>query len=122
MVKGDDKPAATVVQEPGPAEPSVIAQKVGEITKYQRPFNSVLPADFVTEDDTLLTVGGLRTVMSQGSNPDSFDARVTTSDGRTQAQVGALPQADNKEITDHKATFMKLVELVAQTWPRIRQV
>jgi hypothetical protein len=188
LIEGGGKPPAAVVQEPGPADPSVIAQKVGAVTKYgdvpvfdactvlpvsaveelgfrdaahgwhnqtylsrsvpaaeatikdepepismciyepmiegrlerisiaiyQRPFNSLLPADYAIKNDTLLTVGGLRTVLSPGSKPDGFDAHITTSDGKTQASVGASTMADNKEITDHKATFMKLLELVAQ--------
>ncbi|MET8758184.1 hypothetical protein [Lentzea sp. NPDC004782] len=188
LIKGASGPQPVVGQEPGPVDAAVIAQKVGEVTKYgdvavfdactvmpatlleelgfrdaahgwhnqtylarsvpaaeatvkdelapisvcmyepmlenrierisiaiyQRPFSSLLPADYAVKGDTLLTVGGLKTVLSRGSKPDSFDARITTSDGWAQAIVGASAMADNKEITDHKATFMKLVEQVAQ--------
>ena len=34
LVKGGDTPQATVEQEPGPAGPSVISQKAGEVTRY----------------------------------------------------------------------------------------
>ncbi|KJK42080.1 hypothetical protein UK23_38825 [Lentzea aerocolonigenes] len=192
LVKGDHEPAAAMEQAPGPADTSVIGQKVGEVTKYgdvavfdactvlpvsaveelgfkdaahgwhnqtylsrsvptaeatikdeldpisvcmyepmienrmeritvsiyQRPFNSLLPADRAIKDDTLLTVGGLRTAMSPGLKPDSFDARITTNDGKTQAIVGASTMSDVKDITDHKAAFMKLLELVAQNLSR----
>jgi hypothetical protein len=188
LVKGDDKSAAATEQAPGPADPSVMAQNIGEVTRYgdvavfdacavlpatavedlgfkdaahgwhnqtylsrsvpaaeatikdeldpisvcmyepmienrleritlsvyQRPFNSLLPADYAIKDDTFLMVGGLRTVMAPGLKPDSFDARITTGDGKTQAHVGTSTMSDVKEITDHKATFMKLLELVAQ--------
>lgn len=84
------------------------------LSVYQRPFNRLLRADYVEKDDTLITVGGLQTVWSPGLKADGFDARITTSDGKTQVIVGASTMADNKEITDHKATFMKLLERVAQ--------
>lgn len=59
-------------------------------------------------------MGGLRTVLSPGLKPDGFHARITTADGTAQALVSASTLSDNKEITDHKATFMELVERVAQ--------
>jgi hypothetical protein len=84
------------------------------ISIFQKPFSDLLPADDLGEGDALLTVGGLRTVLSPGLKPDGFHARITTADGTAQALVSASTLSDNKEITDHKGTFMKLVELVAQ--------
>lgn len=109
-VKDEINPISVCLYEP------MIENRIERITLsiYQRPFNDLLPADYVGKDGTFLTVGGLRTVLSPGLKADGFNASITTSDGKTQAHVGASQMADNKEISDHKATFMKLLEQVAQ--------
>lgn len=79
----------------------------------QRPFNDLLPADYQGKDDTPVTAAGLRAYMSPGLKPDSFNARVTSTNGKAQAYLGASSLSNVKEITDPKATFVKLLEGVA---------
>ncbi|WP_143138710.1 hypothetical protein [Lentzea waywayandensis] len=79
----------------------------------QLPFNDVLPADFQGKDDTPVTAAGLRAYTSPGLKPDSFNARIISADGKAEAHLGASRMSNVKEITDPKATFMKLLEGVA---------
>lgn len=79
----------------------------------QLPFNDVLPAGYQSKDDTPVTAAGLKAYVNPGLKADSFNARFTSADGKTQAHLGASGMSNVGGITDPKAAFMKLLEGVA---------
>lgn len=85
----------------------------------QTPFNSLYRVDGPDKDETALAeVGGVRAFVSPDDKPDSFRARILANGSKVQARVGIRRMADNKEITDYRATFVKLVERVAQNFAK----
>ncbi|WP_191297883.1 hypothetical protein [Lentzea cavernae] len=79
----------------------------------QSPFNGMESAGYQGKEDTPVTAAGLKGFVRQGLKADSFDASLLSADGRAEVNLGASRMSNVKEITDPKATFMKLLEGVA---------
>ncbi|WP_089948604.1 hypothetical protein [Lentzea xinjiangensis] len=80
----------------------------------QVPFNDLYRVDGPRRDETALNVAGIRVFVSPDEKPDSFNARIVASDGKVQAHLGISRMADNKEISDYRATFDELARRVAE--------
>ena len=111
---------ATVTDQIGDPISSCLYEPSGgeEITRFtltvwQTPFNDLGRVDRVSEDETPLQVAGVKAYLTPGDKPDAFSARIVSDDNKAEAFLSARTMADNKEITDYRATFVKLVESVS---------
>ncbi|MFS8098273.1 hypothetical protein LFM09_14145 [Lentzea alba] len=82
----------------------------------QTPFNRLYQVNGPDKDETSLAVDGIKVFIKPDTKPDSFNARIISADSKVQAHLGARTMADNKEITDYRATFESLARRVAENF------
>ncbi|WP_434452192.1 hypothetical protein [Lentzea sp. E54] len=88
------------------------------LTVRQTPFHGLYRDKGPDKDETALPVAGVQAYLAPGTKPDSFHARIVSADSKVQATLGARTMADNKDVTDYRGTFVKLVERVAENFAK----